>query len=203
MTGLLAAHEQTQILVDMDGVIANLDAAIEKELQAKRPSLRPVRPRSNFYIMEDYPAAIHGLIESIFRTPGLYRHLDVVKGALNGWYAITEAGYQPRICSSILPENPTCQADKLSWLEEHMVPHFGYSIISEAIFDRDKSKYPALALIDDKPEIRVSQPPLWTHIVFDAPYNQNSSSPIRLYGWDDPNLTPLLDYLRSNDEAKA
>ena len=192
-----------EILIDMDGVLAAFDRAVEDGMKDSiaRGGLRFVRPRKNFYIHEDYPESMHEDIKAIWQAKGFYRRLPLMEGAVEGWQRIMEAGYAPRICSSPIPQNPDCITEKRAWLEEHFVPQFGYKILDSAIFDRDKSKYDAIALIDDKPSVVCSQLPSWTHIIFDAPYNQQTYAS-RLYGWYDPNLeSTLYSVMKANLEG--
>jgi 5'-nucleotidase len=185
-------HTKGDVLVDMDGVLAAFDASVEATISQSYPEIKLVQPRQEFYIHQDYPEEHHVAIKGIWQAQGFYRHLGVVDGAIEGWGKIVETAFKPRICSSPISQNPNCVSEKIGWLEEHFVPSFGYSLIDEALFDRDKTKYIAVALIDDKPNIPYIEKANWKHIVFDAPYNKVSSSMLRLYGWRDPELLSLL-----------
>jgi 5'-nucleotidase len=187
-----------EVLVDMDGVLAAFDASVESIVTKSYPNIALVRPRQEFYIHQDYSQEHHLAIKGIWQAQGFYRQLPVVEGATEGWGKIAEEGFRPRICSSPIPQNPNCVSEKIGWLEEHFVPQYGYSVIDDAIFDRDKFKYGAVALIDDKPDIPGIENAKWQHIVFDAPYNQISSARLRLKGWSDPALPSLL-----NEAARA
>jgi 5'-nucleotidase len=187
------------VLVDMDGVLAGFDASVEATILANHPEIEIVRPRQNFYIHEDYPEEHHLAIKGIWQAEGFYRQLPLIPRAREGWNEIVELGFFPIVCSSPIPQNPNCIVEKKDWLEQYFVPSFGYSVIDEAIFDRDKSKYGALALIDDKSEIPNASQASWKHILFNAPYNQGSNARLRLEGWDDPRLSKLLHDGRLSD----
>jgi len=186
-------HSKGDVLVDMDGVLAAFDASVEATITELHPEIMLVRPRQEFYIHQDYAEEHHLAIKGIWQAQGFYRQLNMVDGATEGWGKIVEAGFRPRICSSPIPQNPNCVSEKVGWLEEHFVPDFGYSVIDEAVFDRDKTKYGAVALIDDKPDIPGIEKANWQHIVFDASYNKLSSARLRLNGWRDPALSSLLN----------
>jgi 5'-nucleotidase len=193
---------RSEVLVDMDGVLANFDASVEAALEQAYPEIEIVRPRTEFYIHEDYAEEHHAAIQGIWQAGGFYRQLGVVESAPEGWAQILEAGYKPRVCSSPIPQNLQCIDEKKAWLEEHFVPVFGHRIIDEAIFDRDKFKYDALALIDDKPSLPGAERATWQHILFETPYNKLSNSNYRLESWRDMQLVPILDFLYRSKGTK-
>ena len=169
------------ILVDMDGVAVNFDASVEAEL--KLLGVPTIQPRSNFYIHRDYPKDTQDLIKGIWRASGFYRKPTPIDGIIEGWQAIADAGFRPRICSSPIKQNPDCVAEKQDWLEEFLVPALGCAVIDLAIFTRDKSGQDAIALIDDAPEVKNAA----------ASYNQQAITDLRLRGWHDDALPSLLD----------
>lgn len=180
------------VLVDMDGVITLFDDGVEAGIREQHPEIEIVRPRTNFYIHEDYPEEHQSAIQGIWQARGFYRNLEMRDGTPEGWLAMSALGHAPRICSSFILQNPDCVQEKTDWLEEHMVPILGPGVIDNAILDRDKSRHDGLALIDDKPVIPGAERASWAHIVFDAPYNQPSDvvpgHKQRVYGLDDDSL---------------
>lgn len=181
-----------EVLVDMDGVATLFDDSVEAGIRQQHPEIKIVRPRTNFYICEDYPEEHHTAIQGIWQARGFYRGLEMRDGTIEGWQAMASGGYPPRICSSFIPQNPDCVQEKTDWLEEHMVPKLGPGVIDNAIFDRDKSCHDGLALIDDKPVIPGAERANWTHIIFDALYNRPSDAvprhKQRIYRLDDDSL---------------
>src|ERR1700721_1444917 len=118
---------------------------------------------------------------------------DFDGAALDRWQRLLDVGYSPRVCTAPLTLNPQSREGKLAWLEQHFVPRFGREIIERAIFDRDKFKYRAPALIDDRPAVNTNNgEATWEHVVFDQPYNQDCSRQFRLRGWRDPSLDSFL-----------
>jgi 5'-nucleotidase len=179
------------VLVDMDGVLADFDAAVLHGI----PVIEHVA-RTHFYVAEDYPQHV-AHVEHITSHSEFFRNLPLVDNALEGWQRLIDAGYHPRICSAPLSRNREAMQSKLAWLRRHFVPRFGEHVISEAIIDKTKSRYDGLALIDDRPEVDTNNgQATWRHIVFDQPYNEHSRAALRIRGWDDPRLEDILEAAR-------
>jgi 5'-nucleotidase len=180
------------VLVDMDGVLADFDAAVLGQLP---PVIERVA-RTHFYIAEDYPRHV-AHVEAITSHQDFFRNLPLVDNALQGWQRLVDAGYNPRICSAPLSRNNQSVQGKLAWLRRHFVPCFGERVVTEAIIDQEKNRYRGLALIDDRPEVDTNNgQTTWCHVVFDHPYNRQSSAALRIQGWDDPHLEDILEAAR-------
>jgi 5'-nucleotidase len=173
----------------MDSVLSDFDQEVQNRLTERHPDI-PLVPRANFRISEDYPAHTQ-MVRAMSNEPGFFASLPLVDHALEGWQRMLSAGYHPRICSSPLSTNPHCEEEKMGWLETHLVPVFGRLVVDQAIITKNKEKYDAIALVDDRPEIENAGRATWQHIIFDQPYNVRSPQP-RLYGWRDSNLLGLL-----------
>jgi 5'-nucleotidase len=179
--------ENPIVLVDMDGVLADLSGATQAHLESHGI---PIRVRSNFYYQDVYPEADTDVINKLHASQNFFRNLPPVDGAIEGWDKIKDLGYEPRICSSPLRANEWCREEKLEWIEEHL----GREAAKSAIIDKRKERYDGIAMIDDRPEVKTSEETTWRHVVFDAPYNKDSTSTIRLNGWHDPGLPAVLRY---------
>ncbi len=187
------------VLTDMDGVIADFDGKVKRDLKNLYPDVPIPQPRKSFYIDDDMAPEHKPVIREIISNPGFFTELGVIEGAHEGWEQLLEAGYTPQICTAPLRKNPTCNQDKLSWLEEHFVPRFGHWVIDTAIITKDKASCEGFVIIEDRPEIKDAHRAIWKHVVFDQPYNRDASSPYRLAGWKDPLIIPLLQTIKSMD----
>ena len=180
--------ERKVVLVDMDGVLADFDGATNRHLESLGIN---VRPRDSFYYRADYtdPREVE-IINELHASQGFFRNLKPIDGAIGGWNKIEALGYEPRICSSPLRTNERCNDEKLEWIERHL----GSRAVDLAVIDSRKELYEGVALIDDRPTISGADTASWKHVVFDARYNQvSSSSSHRLRGWNDPELGSILD----------
>jgi len=74
--------EDKVVLVDMDGVLANFDAEVLRQLRLRLPDL-PLVPRKNFFIAEGYPQ-YSDLVRGIMYERGFFRRLELVANALQG-----------------------------------------------------------------------------------------------------------------------
>lgn len=177
------------VLVDMDGVLADFDGAINVFLKENYPDI-PVVPHKSFYFHEDYPDSAHQAIITQFQASQyFFLNLPVLPGAIEGWQRIIDLGYEPRICSSPLSRNEWCGAEKLDWVEQHL----GSYARETAIITSDKDLAEGIALIDDRPIIKNADQATWKHVVFHQPYNEHIDTPLRLRDWYDENLAGILE----------
>ena len=74
-----------KILVDMDGVIADFEGKFLEDWRKTYPDRHyiPVEERVTFYVTDQYPFEIRNLVESIYHSPGFYRSLAPIPGALD------------------------------------------------------------------------------------------------------------------------
>lgn len=181
--------EKPIVLIDMDGVLADFDGATQAHLQTPEIGI-PLQPRSNFYYRDDYPDTTHvDVINKLHASQHFFRNLPPIPGALEGWQRIEELGYTPRICSSPLHTNEWCKSEKLEWIGQHL----GEAAMRDAIIDSRKELYHGIALIDDRPVIKNADQATWQHVVFDATYNHDITTDLRLRGWSDTELEKILE----------
>lgn len=167
-----------EVLVDMDGVMADFDGEVQKRAQDRYPHIKPLELETpQFYTANNYPNENQDKIWAVSNEAGFIAELPLVSGALMGWQKIIEKGFRPRVCSTLLPEKyyPTCKEEKLAWLEEHFAPEFGHWVLDTAIFTKHKQLVPAAAIIDDKPsQLFNKEGALWEHIIFDRACNRDT-----------------------------
>ncbi|MGY4645341.1 5' nucleotidase, NT5C type [Cellulomonas sp. URHB0016] len=188
----LLAGSPPLVLVDMDGVQADLATAFWAELERRFPG-GPTRADADLtrfkldtQLAPEWADAVH----AVTTTPGFFSTFAPVEGAVEAMNAMLDEGWDVRICTAPLLTNPTCASDKLAWAED--VLGAGWS--RRVVIAKDKTLVRGDILIDDKPVVEGDWTPTWKHVVFDATYNQTAPSPFRLTGWADwrRTLTPLL-----------
>jgi 5'-nucleotidase len=165
------------VLVDMDGVMADFDdGALVDIPQSKRVF------KTEFYVTDHYNKKISEKIKAVHDAPGFFEGLKPMSGLFEGWQALIDNGYDPRVDSAPLRSNPTSVEGKIKWLDRVMVPQFGASVIEKATIGKEKWREKGLALLDDRPTVPrgpdgtdVAE---WQHILF---------------GWDHLDEVPLAD----------
>lgn len=158
-------------------------------------------PRSQFYVAHDYPEDLRPGIEAVYNSPDFFENLEVIRGVHEGWQAMLDAGYLPRVASAPLGSNKSAIEGKIKWLDRVMVPHFGVGVVEDTIIDRDKWKYSALAIIDDNPVMRKGVDGIesaeWEHVLFGWPHLATvpmATATFRLLDWyDTDKLIRTLD----------
>lgn len=187
------------VLVDMDGVLADFNGYLHNVLSSEHPRVKLPNPQTMFYLDEEVHPDDKPIIKEIISRPGFFSELKPIDGAIEGWGRLLELGYHPQICSAPLRKNETSLIDKRAWLEEYFVPRFGISIVDLAIFAKEKWLHKGLALIDDRPDPNYKNHeginPAWQHIVYDQPYNKLSEAPFRMLSWEDPILPKILSQI--------
>lgn len=163
------------ILIDQDGVLADFAGGFERAWRASgqaHPAI-PLQQRRSFYLREDYPAALRETVEAIYTTPGFFRELSPIAGAVEAVHALLAQGHQIGICTSPLDQYRHCVTEKYEWVERHLGPAF----VSRLILTKDKTLVHGDVLIDDKPEVTGLRTPDWRHVVYDQPYNRHVTGP--------------------------
>lgn len=191
----MALQERPIVLVDMDGVLADFDAAFHDTVREQHPHiamLDPLPDPPSFYASQAYPGVYNAELRAISDAEHFFARLPVMPGALEGWQRIMDEGYQPQICSSPIRSNPYSKREKLGWLEEHLAPVFGSWVVETAIITSEKFRQKGDVLIDDRPDMPNAAMASWQHVVFDQPCNRHVETDLRLQGWNDPNLGSIL-----------
>lgn len=192
-------RKRETVLVDMDGVIAGYNEAILSKLPRDLARVTQL----HWILEDDYPEQKQNILE-VIGHPRFFYDLPVYEGALEGWQRIIDAGYDPVICSAPpMMLNKLAAKGKRSWLSRHFVPEFGRQIIDRAIFDSDKYKYDAVAIIDDSPAINTGNGRAsWEHVVFSQTYNTHLDTSLRIDDWHDPTLEETLAVAHEAHESK-
>ena len=162
-----------RIIIDMDGVLANLPLAVIEARQKLRPWKTPLTIEDLIDYDLDIPLQEQGLMKLIFSLPHFFRDIPPIIGAKEFIHSIVNSKYEYEILiSTILPsDNERILHDKLEWLDEHI---FVDTNLSEknVVFSYSKKWLDGNVMIDDYPknlkEFDGSLP-----ILIDWPYNKN------------------------------
>jgi 5'(3')-deoxyribonucleotidase len=159
------------ILIDMDGVLADMDAKILQLTQVD------VSKR----LTPDIPEPPATAVKKEWVKPGFFLSLPLVPDAKVAVRALLEdKRYDVRFCTAPLSSCETCASEKIAWIRKH----FGQSASRRVIITDDKTLIRGWILIDDRNPGKGDHVPEWKHVVFDHASNQNLAGP-RLRGWTD------------------
>ena len=161
------------IAVDMDGVLADVDAQFitwyHREYGIKVPYEHLIGKTEG----AGFPDK--GAARRYVRTPGFFRTLPLIDGAIDAIQRLME-DYEIFIVSAAM-EFPQSLPEKYEWLNEH----FPFISWKNIIFCGDKSVIAADYMIDDHPRNLISFK--GTPILFDAAHNAGNSDYRRVRSW--------------------
>lgn len=159
------------ILVDMDGVLADCEAAFEKRVRNRLPiDPIPLDERDTFYAEDQYGEKWGPTLRAYMTETGFFRDLEPVDGAMLGVHKLQQAGHDVWICTSPIT-SPNCFSEKFEWVQKWLP-----SLQRKIILTKDKTLVHGDVLIDDKPEIAGANPnPTWEHIVFRSGSRNNGT----------------------------
>lgn len=166
------------VLVDMDGVLVDWDRGF-LEAWAGRTPVDRTRYEAELCVPSDRKQEAMDL----FCAEGFFRGLPAMKGSIAAMKMMVQKGYDVLICTAPMKNSRWSAQEKWEWVREHL----GEDWLQRMVLTLDKTTVRGDVLIDDKPSIVGAQQPLWSHIVFDAPYNQNieMGERHRLQSWDE------------------
>lgn len=171
------------ILVDMDGVICEWDAAYDEALDLHGDAAANIprtAERTAFNLNEGRTPAEKRIIKQIMCQPGFYAELRPIYGARAALKEMIALGHDVRLVTSPWASNPTCASDKLNWVRRHI----GESWAARTVITNDKTLVVGDVLIDDRPSVTGHYKPKWKHVLFDRPYNQDVNKP-RITRWSE------------------
>lgn len=162
------------MLVDLDGPIADFEAAVFREMRDRHGIGIPPAERGFYFAVADeyglfYGESVRQSVLNVIATPRFYSTFPLVRGAVRGLHELQEAGWDVLICTAPSRLNPTCTQDKLEWIEEEL----GTEWVPRTVVTRDKTFVYGDILWDDKPNVIGRRTPTWNQWLFDAPYNRN------------------------------
>lgn len=177
-------------LVDMDGVLADLDAGFEMAWRLAHPD-RPTIPfhkRAKFRVDEEHSEDDRERVYEVLRSSGLFASLAPLPGAIEGFRHLAQRG-EVWICTAPMEGSRTCIEEKLQWVKNHL----GAEWCNRVIVTRDKTIVRGDVLIDDNPKITGAMTPTWEHWVLAAPYNAGAPG-VRLHWHEIANADPIPHY---------
>ncbi|MCC3299328.1 5' nucleotidase, NT5C type [Arthrobacter caoxuetaonis] len=182
----------TTVLVDMDEVIAYYLEGLDRALVAADPDypLVPHEERTGYAHLGG-PGFNPESLAAGMNTPGLFRNLRPVEGAVEVLREMAGEGLNVLVVTTPTYGNPTCVQDKYEWMDRHVGPEW----VNRTIIAYDKTVVSGAVLIDDKPSITGSMEPSWKHLLFTRPYNRYVESVPRIEKWEDWKQTvlPLIE----------
>lgn len=170
-----------RILVDMDGVLADFEAAFLESWREQHPDKLhiPLEQRTTFQVTDQYPVEWRDLVGQVYCAPGFFRNLRPIEGGIEALKEMRERGWDVFICTSPLKNYENCVLEKFQWVDEHL----GRDWANRIILTRDKTLIRADILIDDKPEIEGAEKPSWEHVIYSQPYNTRVTKSQRRLTW--------------------
>lgn len=166
------------VLVDMDGVLADIEFEFERQLREVLgvPTIA-LEDRRGFWIDKHYaevfPTATEqyrAQIDTILFKRGFFRSLQPIPGAIEGINKLHEAGHSVRICTAPMVENEWCLYEKHDWVKRFL----GEEWCRRLIIAKDKTYILGDYLIDDKSPITGDLRPTWKHILYDGHTNTDT-----------------------------
>ena len=174
-----------KILVDLDGVLCNLDSSILKSYRQIYPDYRfiPLDQRvgqcSDLDYLQRFSRKEANAVQRILKTPGFFRTLEPNADAVE---AVKRLNVRRRdlkvyLCTTPWYRNSTCVQDKMDWVEDNL----GKRWIRKMIITPDKSLIKGDILFDDKPKVSGE----FEHVMVRCQHNSHVDAKWVLEDWKD------------------
>ena len=162
------------ILLDQDNVLADFESGFRRHWRNRFGEDAPIEGKEHlFYIRDRLPEHLQAYAAELYGTVGFFESLPPVSGAVEAARALLAAGHDVRICTAPVNQYRYCAGEQIAWVEQHL----GTEWTRRVIIAKDKTWVRGDILIDDKPNIEGTLPPLWQHRLYDAPHNRHLDVP--------------------------
>lgn len=162
------------ILLDQDNVLADFESGFRRHWRNRFGEDAPIEGKEHlFYIRDRLPEHLQARAAELYGSVGFFESLPPVPGAVEAARALLAAGHDVRICTAPVNQYRYCAGEKIAWVEQHL----GEEWTRRVIIAKDKTWVRGDILIDDKPNIEGTLPPLWQHRLYDAPHNRHLDVP--------------------------
>ena len=162
------------ILLDQDNVLADFESGFRRHWRNRFGEDAPIEGKEHlFYIRDRLPEHLQAYAAELYGTVGFFESLPPVSGAVEAARALLAAAHDVRICTAPVNQYRYCAGEKIAWVEQHL----GTEWTRRVIIAKDKTWVRGDILIDDKPNIEGTLPPLWQHRLYDAPHNRHLDVP--------------------------
>lgn len=180
-----------RILVDMDGPLADFDAAFYALCEGSEwPMHSTLADQCHRFATDCILDPEHArLARQYVNTSRWFLDLPVVDGAAEGLDALADHA-DVWICTKPLEANPHCRDDKAAWIRRHL----GTDWERRLVLTPDKSLVRGDVLLDDAIKLHWLETAEWQPVVFPTPWNGDGSEwhGIRRWTWGDP-IDELLE----------
>lgn len=162
------------ILLDMDGVIADITGEIMRQWSLKYPD-DPL-PDESMLAGFSVDAEINEKVSAITHAPGFFADLKPLPGALEAIDKMLARDIEVSILTSAGITYPHAASEKYQWVADT----FDSTMHSRLIITPSKYLVRGDILIDDMPYHYKEHEAQWHHYLFDAAYNQHDDTKPRL-----------------------
>jgi 5'-nucleotidase len=158
------------ILIDIDEVLADFEAALTSEWQKLYPHtlLFPSGSRKHYYIGQDEEGNKSELVSKIIHREGFFEQLQPLPGAIDAIKLMQHYNHQIYLVTSAGVSYPNAASEKYRWVERHL----GKEFLSCLVITPAKSIVRGDILIDDRPSFRDERLASWEHVLYDKSYNK-------------------------------
>ena len=182
-----------RVLIDMDGVIADLDRHQLDIYRQENPDYPfiPLTERNvwsgqtHHQFSEKFGQKYGDTLWEIVLRKNFFRTIPAVKPAIENIKILMENElYEIFFCTSPCRGNPHSASEKIEWIAEH----FGDFYTRKMIITQDKTVVRGDFLIDDKHQVKGSDVPSWRHVLARTYHNQHlnkDTHPLILENWSD------------------